>query len=476
MGYYGWAPIGMPMIHEIRGVLKEISFFDNDGDWSLNVEPTDEFKWILQGLSDNANANGRIECEVRPRAIGNSETLSRMLGDCVGREVTVSGSWVADCGHLWDGSELPITSGLPLVGSGADCNRGKAELHPLLSVLVSRDDLLGAVSTSYPLSRFQFLAVVDDDWTHTFYRPHTPPDSGQSRIATFSYPFPTIAGLGGFGSPVPRYDVVSVENVGAAAEFAIVDRGLGPVLQGTVVTGTTGYYWATLDVTYQDSTVVIPPPGDAWASAGITPKLTSLAYWRGQLYAAGADNVLYARDADDPAAPWQTVGSANGAVTLTAQNENLYAINADNQLMSRDASDVDSAWSTIADPIFAFDIGTVKGLAAFNGKLYAATTRDEVYERDLSVDPSRWVRIGEAPSSLMTLAASWFGSGWMLYATMADGTLNIRNVASDSTWVSMGAAPQLVALAGATFSSNNGALFAARADNQLFRLSTSRIT
>jgi hypothetical protein len=167
--------------------------------------------------------------------------------------------------------------------------------------------------------------------------------------------------------------------------------------------------------------------------------------------AASDGNKLWWRDAVGTLSPWQQIGIANGIVGLAAANGKLFAATSENKLWWRDAV-ATATWQQIgfADKIVA--------LAATNGKLYAATSEDKLWWRD-AVATATWQQIDTA-YSIVGLAAT----NGKLFAVTADNKLWWRNaVGTVSPWQQIDTAYQIVSM-----TALNNKLYVATSDNKLW--------
>jgi hypothetical protein len=108
------------------------------------------------------------------------------------------------------------------------------------------------------------------------------------------------------------------------------------------------------------------------------------------------------------------------------------------------------------------DIGhatEVVGLAAMNGKLYAATSDNKLWVRDAVLSEVDWREIGHA-----TGVVAMTGLGGRLYAATSDNKLWVREATDANVdWTQIGHADGIVAM-----TSHDGKLYAANGANQLW--------
>jgi hypothetical protein len=237
MGVFGWEILKDDVT--LRGTVKRHGFNGVDGDWWLSVEPLPEYARLLRNPTAPApTVSGRMDCEVEPpnrigpyRA-GQAETEALFFGPLDEQTVTITGSWVADCGHMYHGRE-----GLPV----PHCKRGKTEIHPIASLLFE-------LPPQGATRRIELFVFSDASLNVPARVPH----SGENWRRTFRVEFPQSPSP----AAVPRFAIRPDRFVNEArsADFEIVRAGGKAHLQAVIDSGTPregkGFYHAVVDLSY----------------------------------------------------------------------------------------------------------------------------------------------------------------------------------------------------------------------------------
>jgi hypothetical protein len=179
---------------------------------------------------------------------------------------------------------------------------------------------------------------------------------------------------------------------------------------------------------------------------------------------------------------WDHIDSANNVVAMAAYKGKLFAATSANELLWRDSVNTSVNWVHIGHAI------NVVAMAASNNKLFAATSDNKLWWRDPVEDPAigplNWIHIGDAKNVVAMTA-----SNNKLFASTSDNQLCLRDPVADplvprySTpgsagegWYNIGHANQVVAMAfwatlhkgGSYDCEGYGKLFAATSDNKLW--------
>jgi hypothetical protein len=172
------------------------------------------------------------------------------------------------------------------------------------------------------------------------------------------------------------------------------------------------------------------------------------------------------------------MGSAGEVVALIAIDGRLVGATTRGELVCRDISNVDGTWVHVGtapiDPELPVGFSdAISGFGLFQNELYAVTTSGALWFTDAAT-LRPWRRISDTPA-LMTLAASWFGSVWVLYGAAPDQIMLLNPHGDGAEWKPLGDADQVLAMAGAIFDERMGAVFGATRDGRLVAFDTSRI-
>lgn len=247
MGVWGWDEIQDGVT--LKGVaVGKANYHGDDGDWTFSVNPAPDFKHLLTNPSGFKNTNGLIECEVQPpfKLNGDNaesqETADKHLnnGDrkITNKWVIVRGTWVRDRSHSFAGETI---------GAFDDGNKGKTEIHPIISILIEHPPA--------PDNRSRvvdFLVFSSAGSVHR-YVPSAPsaPHTDENRLGAFDILVPRSC----FGQPSSFSLVSELDMSDSKSEFKIFFVDSGPsyhVLQGRVRSGRVsageGFYHAIIKV------------------------------------------------------------------------------------------------------------------------------------------------------------------------------------------------------------------------------------
>ncbi|WP_327000317.1 matrixin family metalloprotease [Dactylosporangium sp. NBC_01737] len=172
------------------------------------------------------------------------------------------------------------------------------------------------------------------------------------------------------------------------------------------------------------------------------------------------DFTLRALTADDLAAidalyalPWRDIGHANNVVAMAGLNGKLYCATSDNQLWMRDPVGWEVDWVAIGHA------NNVVAMAGLNGKLFCATSDNRLWIRDPFPWEVDWTDIGHA-ATVVAMAAL----NGKLFCATADSNLWMRDPSPwEVNWTDIGHANNAVGMAGLS-----GKLFCATADGNLW--------
>jgi hypothetical protein len=154
-----------------------------------------------------------------------------------------------------------------------------------------------------------------------------------------------------------------------------------------------------------------------------------------------------------PETVWTDIGHANDVVAMAGLNGKLYCATSDDNLWMRDPVAWEVDWVDIGH---ANDVVAMAGL---NGKLYCATSDDNLWMRDAVPWEVDWVDIGHA-NDVVGMA----GLNGKLYCATSDKNLWVRDpVPWEVDWVDIGHANDVVGMAGL-----NGKLYCATSDDNLW--------
>ena len=175
----------------VRGKITKAEIYWLDGDQNIHLVPEPEFGWTLTSENGQANADGKIECEV--------EILDRYEHDYLdavrsmgGRPVAAYGVWVQDLAHP-----------------------PKTELHPVDALVCRMPDAAALAEAIKDAGKrrqppkdvrvvwvHRVVAGSDDSWVDH------PPFSDVTRSTAVTIPFPPMPDLpapGGLGW-TPRWE------------------------------------------------------------------------------------------------------------------------------------------------------------------------------------------------------------------------------------------------------------------------------
>jgi hypothetical protein len=151
---------------------------------------------------------------------------------------------------------------------------------------------------------------------------------------------------------------------------------------------------------------------------------------------------------------WQDVGHANSVVALTAMQGKLYCATTANELWMRDPVPSNVNWTRIGHA------NGLRAMTALGGKLYCATNDNVLWMREAEPFDVAWTRIGHA-NNVVGLA----GVAGRLYCATTDNNLWMRDpVPSDINWTRIGHANNVVAM-----TATDAALLCVTQDGQLWR-------
>lgn len=178
MGTWGWDKISdrETLVGTVEAGTTEYYSVDH---WCFHVRPDPAYARLLTNPDGKTNSNGTIECEVQPPgSIGGQDaesaaTFEQYFGDLDGKRVVVTGSWVRDRGHTYDGKDI-----YDFTGGGA----GKTEIHPVMSLLVE----MGPSATGSTL--YKFFVLSDDSGPTILGACCRSPASAASSAASCSAP------------------------------------------------------------------------------------------------------------------------------------------------------------------------------------------------------------------------------------------------------------------------------------------------
>jgi hypothetical protein len=150
---------------------------------------------------------------------------------------------------------------------------------------------------------------------------------------------------------------------------------------------------------------------------------------------------------------WKAIGHANGVVGMAATNGKLFAATSDNRLWARDPVLGDVNWQHIGHA------NGVVGMAAISGKLFAATSDNRLWARDPVLSDVGWQHIGHA-NGVVGMAAV---AGKLFVATSDDLLWARDPVLADVNWQPIGHANHVVAMTAV-----DGRLVCATKDDRLW--------
>jgi HYDIN/CFA65/VesB-like, Ig-like domain len=235
-------------------VVKVHSAIAGDGDWNIDVSPTN--KSFLINHRGRRNTNGVVECEVQtPEHVYSgassehvrNDIFRRYMNRLQDRRVEVVGTWVADCAHSNEGEDCrwPFRC----------CDRGKSEIHPITSILACPPS-----EAATPVRRFEFYVFSDSSSgpraiLHPALHAHT------SRTGNFRVP---IGPIGLPGESSGSYNIVTETALVESRHVTVVQEDGQWIFRNLIQSGRAsenkGFYQATIDLIYEGKRLGITPP------------------------------------------------------------------------------------------------------------------------------------------------------------------------------------------------------------------------
>lgn len=248
MGVWGWEVLAD--VVALDGVVERVDpQIADDGDWNIHVRPVTGHRHLLVNPHiARANTNGWVECEVEPpnRINGedadNNSVFHRYMDHLEGKSVRVVGTWSIDCSHSYDGDVCPL-----------GCSeRGKTEIHPILSIL--------AEVAAPPDATKRVEIFVFTDSSHVPPRLFPVPYAHTSRVADFRVP---IGPADPLRHTAASYLLRSEVDMARSKSFAIRELDGQHVFEAVIASGKaaegTGFYHAVVDL-YHSSRNPNPAP------------------------------------------------------------------------------------------------------------------------------------------------------------------------------------------------------------------------
>lgn len=236
MGVHGWDEIQDGVT--LKGTVVGNAFVSgSDNDWDFKVEPGIGYEYLLTNRDGYTNTKGSdrvptVECEVlvEYQLGAEQETLDKYLGNLDGQWVNIMGTWARDNSHEFDGTTVVVAG--PAGGNVDD--KGKTEIHPIVSILVERRPAVDNMSRSIEFLVFSPAGKILP-LTHSLH-------AGENRTSAFDMPIP-------LGS---THQIIRELDMSASKAFSVQNSGRFDTLHCEVSSGLPGdgkgFYFAQISL------------------------------------------------------------------------------------------------------------------------------------------------------------------------------------------------------------------------------------